>query len=285
MVDRATNFDDLTDVQKEVLDLLKNHYMTPKEIAQRRQISRQAVHKVIKALRTKGHISKGYTRGLRGLTRGTVVNPKGGDWRLHSQQFDIKILWRGEQYERLRDRRNMIFLDGNTIKLHRSVVEVYCNELRFFLGVSPGDAELESFKYWAGFFHSLEQKLGVILVKDGVSSVNQNKAHLADVGNVVAKEYVKRGQPLKVYALEDGKLAIVADQSHGRVELEFLHPKTYKLDADKVSAFLEGIRHYDDFTPKFVVDSLGMSAVSHAKTIAMLGEILEAIKELGGGDV
>lgn len=268
----------LSPEQKETYDLLYKEYLTVKQIAQRRGVTKTAVYKTIAKLREKGMISRGFTKGLKKMT--VITPPKGGKWRLHSQQFDIKIIYKGDSYDRLRSKRNMLFLDGNTVKLHERVVEVYCNELMSFWGLTPGDAEEESFRYWMGFFDKLEQKLGVILVKEGVFSVNQSKAHLAHVGDGIAEDYVKRGLVLRVYAAEDGKLCMVVDQSHGVVELEFLHPKKYKLDADKVSGFLEGLRHYDGFTPKFLVDSLGALSVSQEKTVVMIQEILERLDKI-----
>ena len=272
-------FKGLTDVQQEILDMLQREYLTVKQIAEQRHTSLKAVYKVVNILRRKGVISKGYTRGLKNIVsiekkvQKKVQNKKGtisGSWRLHAQQFDIMILRKSVGYDVLRSKRNVMIVDGNTVKLHDEVVEVYCNELRFFWGTSPGDAEEESFRYWLGFFHVLEQRVGCILVKDGVSSVNQSKAHLAHVDDDVARDYVKRRQPLKVYAHEDGKLAITVDQSHGRVELEFLHPKKYKRDADSVGEFLEGLRGVDGFTPQFVLSSLGQLTASLHEVVELL---------------
>lgn len=270
----------LTKKQVEVLDMLKKEFLTVKDIAQRRGTGLKSVYNIINILIRKGLISRGYTRGLKKRKKVQNIDRTRGRWRLHAQHFNLSILHRGSGYDGLRSKKNLIFLDGNTVKLHRDVVEVYAGESLWFWGLSPGDAEDESFKYWMGFFAKLEQRVGCILVKDGVSSVNQNKAHLAHVEDEVAKEYVKRRQPLKVYAHEDGKLAMMVDQSHGEVELEFLHPQAYKMDADRVVGFLEGLRGYEDYTPGFVVKSFGALTVITERNTAHIQEILEIIKEI-----
>lgn len=279
---------DLSAAQVEVLDMLRNEFMTVKQIAQRRGTRLNSVYKIINKLIKKGHISRGYTRGLKKERGGRKTTPHSpGSWRVHAQHFNLGILHKSAGYDAFRLRKNLLFLDGNTVKLHDDVVEVYAGELLWFWGASPSDAECESFKYWIGFFGLLERRINCLLVKEGVGSVKMNMVHFAHVEDDVAEDYVKRGQSLKVYAHEDGKLAILVDRSLGVPELEFLHPKTGKRDAERISVFLEGLRRYEGFTPEFIMRSFGGISMVSERNTAHIQEILEILKKLvkEGGDV
>ena len=261
-----------SNAQDEVLAYLTKDYLTVKQIAQRRGISRQAVYKIINKLRKKGLIGKGSLKGKGGVVIPTPGGLSSAKWRLHGQQFVLKVLWSTDSYDSLRSRRNLLVVDGNVVKVHREAVEVYCSPSRFFWGSSPDEADGLSWAYWVGFFHVLEQRLRVILLKEGSDSVRVVAAHYAEVGCEIARDYVRRGEPLKVYALEDGKLAFLVDQSHGRVEFEALHPVSGGRDAGSVHQFLEGLRAVEGFTPQFMLSSL-------AHIGASIEEILELVRK------
>jgi len=78
----------LTTAQKEILHLLTDEFLTIKQIAQRRNVSLQAIYKIVAKLKKKG----AFDGGLNKVRKVQSTHNK-SDVRLHGQEFNIKILF------------------------------------------------------------------------------------------------------------------------------------------------------------------------------------------------
>ena len=109
----------LTKNQKEILHLLLKEFLTPKDIASRRGISKQSVYKTIRKLKEKGAIiSLQYNHYQRGLQFGGVLPPlptsnKKEIFRYHSHQFKIDYLGMNKAF--FPGVGSQVFIKGNRI--------------------------------------------------------------------------------------------------------------------------------------------------------------------------
>jgi len=240
---------DLTYTEQEVLNLLTDEFMTPKQIQQRRNISQQAVSKIICSLRKKGAFNSGIAKVVK-LQR--TIQPNNQKIRLHGQEFNIKILHQDHKYNEVLTRSNTIVSDGNTIRLYKNSVEVYSGHSFYADDVQKATAR--SLVYWNRFFARLEHDLKVILVKPNSQNIKLVNQHYAETNNEFSKECERKGDNVRIYSKEDGKLWFVVDNSFNMHEAETLHPKTAKQDMEGVKAFMNDIRE----TPVTMSDLRGV---------------------------
>lgn len=229
---------ELTKTEQEVLTLLTEDFLTPKQIALRRQTSKQATYKTIKKLKDLGLVSKDYRKVDFSLCGS---QPKHKIIRLHGQEFNIKILYQDHRYKQILKTSNTIINDGCTIRLYRNSVEIYAN--KSFWGETSQKATSESMKYWQRFFIKLENDLKVILIKHRANNIKIVKAHYANINNPIATQ--PDADNIKIYAKEDGKLWFQIDNSLNLHEGETQHPETAKEDMqDVIRPFLNDLRDH-----------------------------------------
>ena len=220
----------LTFIQKEYLRLITEEFLTIDQIATRRNVSIQAVYKIVQKLRDKGAL--------------TITNEKveKNQWyqlqkdktRLHAQEFNIKILWQDQFYQKNLRKSNVFYLDGNLIKLYRNSVEIFSSQS--FFGKDNLEADRKGNEYWNKFFRRLENDLKVILIKNRAKNIKEVKREYAHTDSEVYENTEKHKDRIMVYAEEDGKLAFLTDDSWQFNEDEFVHTETAKQDrgfADK----------------------------------------------------
>lgn len=218
----------LTEAEKEVLQLLTEEFLTPKQIRIKRECSKQAVYKIIKSLKQKGVLTNGNNK----------VDLKGGSsqpshQRLHSQQFRIRLISKSQKYHKVMDNSNMIEIDGNTIRLYKDILEIYSN--KSFFGVDEQEATNKSLSYWKSFITRLENEFGVILQKPRTQNIRIVKQHYAETNSKLAKESQRLGKEIKVYCNEDNKLAVIMDNSFNLNERECIHPEHNKQHSEAIS--------------------------------------------------
>lgn len=257
-------------VQREVLLFLTEEYLTPRQISIRRGTSLQAVYNVIAKLKKKGLISGNVWGGFKKsepLRRGGF-NLRHGI-RLHGQEFNIKILFRSTQYQKLLSKSNYVYFDNNTIKLCKDSVEVYAGKDKSFMGEDIQRATALSFQYWNKFFRWLEDHLKVILIKPRSRNIKLVNNHYAEINNEIAKECNVNKEKISIYTTEDGKLWFKIDNSFQLNEAESLHPQTAKEDMQKVKATFNDLRDKPSYLPseiKATVDT----------TLALVKEVATA---------
>lgn len=215
--------DSLTKTEKEILHLLIEEFLTIKQIASTRKTSIQAVYKIIKSLKKKG----AYNSGLKKVEK---IEPtyNQNDIRLHGQEFNIKIIRQDEKYQKLLEKSNILFLDGNSVRLYKNSIEIYSGQS--FYGKEQNEAEKKSLDYWNRFFSRLEHHTGVILIKPRSRNIKIVNQHYARGNSEICNNSIKNKERIWIMAEEDGKLAFITDDSFGFREDETVHPITAKID-------------------------------------------------------
>ena len=150
----------LTKTEQDILYLLTKEFLTPRKITIRRGCSQQAVSKIIVKLRKKGLINSVLKEVVKNqptiqpLKRGGIkkqpIFPMEHQIRLHSQEFNIRILYKDQKYKQALDKANTINIDGNTIRLYRNSIEIYSGHS--FYADDVQKATINSFDYWNRLF-------------------------------------------------------------------------------------------------------------------------------------
>lgn len=250
----------LTKTEQEVLDMLTEEYLTPKQITIRRKTSQEATNKIIRKLKKKGAYNIGCQKVVDLRVAQQPPQPK-NQIRLHNQQFSIRILWKDRKYKEKLENTSEIEIDGNTINLWPNSIDIYSNQS--FYGDDLTHAFAKSATYWNHFIARLEHEVSCILKKPRSQNIRLCRLHIAETNNEVAKDIDNRGDRyFKIYAREDGKLWFLIDNSFNLHETEFVHSKTAKEDAQKIlSGVFNDYRDKEHYLPsdaKGMIDKLTM---------------------------
>lgn len=291
----------ITEKQKVIYDLITKEFLTIKQISLSLKMSKQHIHRVIKVLVKKGYIfydgcSLGDARGVAQNQRSSISPPFEKDKslfsiginkgltqcvfksiRLHNQHFTIRILNKGLGYDRFRSRVSSFKLEGNTVKLNDSNVEVYSNQS--FIGSSPEEAHKRSLEFWYIFFARLQSDLKVILIKDGFDNIKECRSHYAEVDNEFAKDLNSKKEKLSISGL-DGKEYLKVDNSFNLNELETVHPVLSKEDMSKVKYFFDDLRSSEKSSFSDVKSLLIDVARVNKETADGLGVVVDTLKLL-----
>jgi len=234
----------LTRAQQEVLILITEKYLTIEQIAKQRKCSPQAVYKLVKQLRNKG----AYDTGLKTTFFGQPTSQPKYAKRLHGQEFNIKILTASKYYYEILKETNILYIDNHTIRLYRESIEIYAGDGVSFAGETEQVATSRSLRYWSRFFIKLEQKLKITLIKSGSFNIKLVNQHYGNFDTDFVNHFLEKGERIRIYANDNGKLWFLIDQSFGFIERENLHPETAKQDSEKVSKQLNDWRDFDPST-------------------------------------
>jgi len=159
----------LTKTEKEVLHLLAEEFLTPKQIMLRRQTTPQAFYKIRRKLINKGALT--LTNNYNPTTQPIKpFNKNNYLIRLHGEEINIKIIYQDHRYLKILKKSNSLFLDSNTIRLYKNSIEIYSGQS--FFGQTKSEANAKSMDYWRSFFNKLEYQLKVILVKNNKLILN-----------------------------------------------------------------------------------------------------------------
>jgi DNA-binding Lrp family transcriptional regulator len=213
----------LSRIQKEIIHLVSDEFLTIKQIAERRKCSLQAVYKIITKIKEKGFLDGALNKVEKVPT---TFHPT--DIRLHGQELNIRILWQDNKYQELLNKSNTLFLDGNTIRLYKNSIEIYSGQT--FFGKEVNDAEKRSLEYLQRFLARLEHELKIGIIKNKARNIKIVNQHFARGDSEIADNAIKNRERVWVYAEEDGKLAFITDDSFGFKEDETVHPITGKPD-------------------------------------------------------
>ena len=269
--------DGIPPIQTEVLHLLTKEFKTPKEVAVSRKTSEKAVYNIIQKLKDKGLLTGSSYRGFKstdGVPMGGVQKYDKHFVRLHAQEFNVRILEQGDFYKKVLMSGNLMPVDKQGVRLYRDSLEVYAYKGFDFTGQDEDEASSKSIRYWSRFFHKLENRLRIVVVKDGYCNIRQVKGEFADVNNEIAGEYNVRKAKLRIFASEDGKLAFEVDESWNVGELESKHGSTAKQDIYKARKQLTDWRDND---PPTLTEVMGVLAVSVAVFDKKLVSVVEVI--------
>lgn len=243
--------------EQEVLYLLNKEFLTIKKVAIRRGTSVQAVYRTIRNLNKKGLFSslkqgveksQCYFKPFKKVSIKIKPSfPMQHQIRLHSQEFNIRILFKDQKYKDQLKKANTIYIDGNTIRLYRNTIEVYSGHS--FYADDVQKATSDSFNYWNRLFAILENDLKVILIKSRSQNIKLVKQHYAEINNELAKECNIKADKIKVFTTDDSKLWFLIDNSFNLHEAETIHPKTARQDMDIVKPFFNDLRNNQPAVP------------------------------------
>jgi len=258
----------LSSAEEEVLHLLTQEFLTPKQVSIRRNCSQQAVSKIISRLKKKGILSPHETLVVKnGWTSQPFISGVQPAVRLHGVELNVKFLFKDERYKRVVAKGNLLSFDGCTVRLYRDSMEVYVSES--FYGDDASRATALCIQYLQRLLVRLENELGVIVVKFRSQNIRWVKGEYAEVGNELAKQYNVEGDRLRVYAREDGRLWFEIDNSFNFHEAETKHPQTGKHDMDAVRDHFNDIRDHRVPLP--------------SELYRMLSEVVQHEKEISAG--
>ncbi|NIQ17177.1 MAG: hypothetical protein GTO02_23190, partial [Candidatus Dadabacteria bacterium] len=217
----------------------------PRKIAIMRNTSVRAVYKIIKRLKEKGVFSNETKRVHRVHNLGPTCEPyklknKGPYWRIHGQEWHIRVLYDSEFYKSVVHSSPSIQINGHRILVYKNVIKIYGK--MDFIGDKLEVALRRSVEYWDRFFTRLENHFKVVLVKPRAHNIRQVNCHIAEVNNGIAKEARIKKEKIKFYCREDGKLWFQCDHSFKLDEAEFLHPKTNYPDASSFEKYFNDLR-------------------------------------------
>jgi hypothetical protein len=247
----------LTQTEKEILQLLTKEYMTPVKIANYRATSLNAVYKVIRNLAKKGVYNTLIKEGLKSqcTPRGTIKNEKTSEIRLHAQEFNIKLLYKSKEYDKIKKNSNLIYLDDNTIRLFENSLEIYSG--KSFICETPQEAVNQSFTYWNRFFNRLENYLKILIVKDRYKNINLVKSHFSLINNELAEQCNTEKIKIKVKSTQDNKVWFEIDNSFNLNEAETIHPQTSKKDMQEiVQPFFNDLRDKNSLLPSEITQAV-----------------------------
>jgi len=251
----------ITKTEKEIYRLLIIENLTISQIVDRRKTSDKAVYKIIKNLQRKGIIKRGkYTPNF--LTDVLQTPDQKKDFinllfRYHGNEYNISILEKSQFYEKLRKRKNLIYLEGNTIRLYEKSLEIYQNQSESFIGATVQEAVSKAQNYFTRLFWKLEDRLRITIIKGQGSRIKQVRGHLSEINNELAREYNKRKLIFKVFGTKDNKLWFHIDNSFNLNEAEAVHGERHKEDMERVQQFFNDIRDNEIMLPSQISAAVG----------------------------
>lgn len=270
------DYTDLTKTEAEVFILLTKDFLTPTQVRIRRGISRQAIHIHIASLKRKGYLNSSLQDVKQNVKETRCTSQAKRVFRLHGEEWNVKLIWKGEKYKRLINKSNLLNIDGNTIRLFNESLEIYSGHS--YLNEDVNVCIRESLDYNNRLFTRLESDLGIVIVKDRKLNRKLVKAHIADLDNEIAKDYVVTGDLLKVCTNDDGKLWFIGDFSLNRIEGEYIHPKTHKDDCNTVSDHLNDWRDNKPPVSSDIMKLINNIVDINFQTAAGLNAIVTLIK-------
>jgi DNA-binding CsgD family transcriptional regulator len=266
----------LTSKQSEVLYLLTKEFLTPKQISIRRKTKIRTVQAIIKKLKDLGVINNAF-KEVRFIEPTDALSKKNNLIRLHGEEWNIIILYKDERYKQLLEKSNFLDVDGNTIRLSRDSVEVYSG--KSFYADEVSKVTFKAFDYWTNFFVKLGNQLNIILLKSKVQNIKRVNAHYSEVGNELSKEANDKGEKIRIYTRDDGKLWFTIDNSFNLHEAECLHPKTSKDDMELVHGAFNDIRAGEWEKMKYSLDIFMNIQKDYAEQIRLHLEVMQQMKE------
>ena len=266
-------YEGMTQTERHIYIMLTKEFLTPTQIKIRRQTSRQTVNKHIQNLKKKGFINSSLQcvnqKSMHPSTMSTKMSTK-RTFRYHAEEWNIQIIWKGEKYKRLLQKGNILNVDGNTIRLYNSSIEVYSGHSYF--GENINELIRTAIDYDNRLFTRLESELDIAITKERTLNKKLVKAHIADLNNEVAKDYSTNGEELKIKGTDDGKVWFIGDYSLNKLEGEYIHPKEHKEDSIKVTKHLNDFRDNDPPTISELMSVLKQQITVNAESTNIMKE-------------
>lgn len=262
----------LSPVEREVLNLLTNEFLTPNQIAIRRGTTVQAVHQVLKRLHEKSWIDSNGNRGLKntppvsmeGFKDHTIITKK---WRYHALHFVIKPYYFEPRFHKIRKEKGNYGINYGDwiIKLHPDMVEM---QLQAGEDFADPDKWAATSKAEASFNRTLRQlmsRFGFYVWKNGKANIRLVNQHLARNPSEVAN--ARDGDYLSVRGY-DNVVYFTIDKSKG-AEHEYKHAERALTDSEVIEP------HFNDW--------LYNKPPTASETWHTVSQVAAQVKELAAG--
>ena len=257
-------YEKLTKAETDILHLLTREFLTVNQISIRRQTSNKAVYKIIAKIKKKGFLSDKNKRVENFQSTFQPFN----QIRLHGQEFNIQILYISDLYRKIYNKSNILYIDGNTIRLYKKSIEIYGTQS--FYAEDVRKATSDSLRYWQKFFTKLENQLKIVLIKPRTQNIRIVNAHYSETNNELAEEVERKKEKIKIYTKDDGKLWFLIDNSFNLHEAETVHPQTSKPDMETIKEHFNDIRANNPPTLSQVMQIIKDMAEQNKETAAGL---------------
>jgi len=271
----------ITKIENETIRLFFQEFMTPQEIADFRGVKKKAVEKTIRILKNKGVWGGEQKRlpnqgGCKGALRGN------NKFRLHAEQFYIKILDTTDSYNKLISKvgKGIEYIEGNTVLYNEKSIQIIGK--KDFEGEFPMETQNKSMEYWTEFILKLEQKFKILLIKPNYQNIRYTKSgEYADTENDIAKSYNNRKQKLMIRGSDDNKVWLHIDKSWNKDEFEYSHSKRSLDDAIQIDETFEDIENnftgiedtFNDIRDKFDITE----PFKPSEVFSMLGVLTQKV--------
>ena len=259
-----------------ILEMLSKGYSVS-YIAFRLKISNRYVRKVRSSIVPK-------TQTVPELKKSNAIKNI-GNLRLHSNEYNIKILRSSPYYDNLKSLKVLV-IKGMKVRLYNKSIEVY--DTNSYIGHDLNDIFLNALESFMSVLRYLENDFHITLIKERYHNISHVKSHYSETTNEIAKDYLIREQKLQLKKSEDGKVWLLIDNSFNLEELETVHPSTAKQDMAAIKPMLESLRRYYekngeaiDFSMLlFAINEIAGSVLANSKLLESQGHILTSILKL-----
>lgn len=229
--------------QQEILYLLLDERLTPKQIAKNKGVSHQAVYKTIKKLKDLGIIKQvAYNTFFHTGSSPKKLHSDNNEFRLHGQKLVIKVLSVSEYFIKYLESKNRDLIDNNVVMLNENKITIYAN--KDFWGNSVNTCVRLSLDYWTRFITKLENRFRINLITHNTSNIKEFGGEIAKVNDIIARKINLEGHKLKVYD-NKGRLRLIVDKSFKFNELEAVNKDFYIEDMGKVENFYKDLLKED----------------------------------------
>ena len=242
--------------KEEIFDLLKDGYSSS-QIARITGYNRSYVYAVVKKIKDLypinymlessrlegvdlygkvGYVSCGTSKGNEG--RGASVSC-GGLVNVHAHRIVARVWWMSSSYKKNPNRVFKEFVPD---------VDVVCKGKRIYLvsrkrfhGESEVKAMWSSLSFWERVLLKLQDRLKIVIFKRGCEAFTFVREETETADSVVAKDAEGRGDILRVFHSEDGKLRLSTDRSLGEHNHETHHKRDGHLDSIVFNRFVNSV--------------------------------------------
>lgn len=199
------------------------------------------------------------------------------DWRFHGIQLHItfSVLDRTNKYAKKLGTHKYIF-EGTEHKItaYPRSLEVYIKGEGWH-GLFPDEAVAKAQSYIRALLERIQWDYGVHFIKARQDNIRVSKAHISEVRNEIAVEYLKEGRKLKIVSDVDGKVWADIDYSLQSPEVDFNHPTKQVQDANHFHNYWNDIRNHPNIMMpshlqgmfQAIMEKLNAPAPDYKKTI------------------
>jgi len=219
----------ITERQKQVLNLLTDQYKTPKQVQSRLKISKTAFYKHLNKLKEKGLIignaMGGFTKPNLSHMGGVLQKPS---FRLHDMELNLKLATTSKYKGRTG------FWKGTRFKIFKTTIRVWQKDKHFYSD-NVDDCYKQASIFFKQLIYYISQKYKIAIQSYEISHMGE----IEEVDSETAKAVNKKGERWQ-FRGKDNKVWLETDKSLKRNNTETKHTKTSKEDAEQL---FEGIHN------------------------------------------